>query len=96
MGWLMEWLMGYSIPNKVNIAISAVTFALQNRYWESDNAYNSKTYIDDVNIICSMSQSVPARSIEKSDNISQLLHNPLNTALRIYNLFPTHCSFSLY
>lgn len=75
--------MGYSIPNKVNIAILAVTFALQNRYWESDNPYNSKTYIDDVNIICSMSQSVPARSIEKSYNISHLLHNPLNTVLRI-------------
>jgi len=75
--------MGYSIPSKKNIAISAVTFALQNRYWESDNPYNSKTYIDDVNIICSMSQSVPARSIEKSYNISHLLHNPLNTVLRI-------------
>ena len=75
--------MGYSIPNKVDIAILAVTFALQNRYWESDNPYNSKTYIDDVNIICSMSQSVSARSIEKSDNISHLLHNPLNTVLRI-------------
>jgi len=55
----------------------------QNRYWESNNPYNSQTYIDDVYIIKSMSQSGLARSIKKSKDISCLLHNPLNTVLII-------------
>ena len=75
--------MGYSFPGNVNIRILAVTFGLQNRYGESNTPDNSKSYIDDVNIIKFMSQSVLTRSIEKSYDISHLLHDPLNTVLRI-------------
>lgn len=51
----------------------------RNVYWKNNTPHDSQMGIDEVTII----GSALARSIAKSENTSCLLHNPLDTVLRI-------------